>query len=167
MSNKNFKNIIFVGLVAITLIVIGVVVSFIAKIDLPNTRTNYAVTDIGFLKPGQNRTKRNIFLKIAHKKPVVHKHKIIARKVSPVNPQVVKETKSSASDNSNYRYVGYLMKYNQDEAFIIKSDDLYVVKKGDLLDRDYKVLNITKEQVKLRFLPKNKLIILNMNESVE
>lgn len=143
------------------LIVIG------ASREVSEGESEIVLGGLGFLKNTPSSMSRNIFLTVS-KKPTV-------TQVPPKNNRTkVVETKRKAivkikkTDGVlGFKYVGYLMKYGKDEAFIIGGDEMYVVKRGDILPSNIEVLSISREQVKLKNRSKNELVILNMNEKSE
>ena len=136
---------------------IGVFVYMLTIRDVGAYKASGTIGDLDFVNQVAEKTQRDIFNKVLPSKPIIEN--IAAEKKQ--------EQPSNIIPSIGYTYVGYLERQGKGEAFVMKGDDMYVVMVGDSLTSRYRVISITKEQMKLRYEPQGQIIVLLMSGRAE
>lgn len=146
---------------------IGVFVYMLTIRDVGAYKASGTIGDLDFVNQVAEKTQRDIFNVL--EKTEQKKNKVLPSK--PIIENIAAEKKQEQPSNIipsiGYTYVGYLERQGKGEAFVMKGDDMYVVMVGDSLTSRYRVISITKEQMKLRYEPQGQIIVLLMSGRAE
>jgi hypothetical protein len=108
--------------------------------------------------------KRNIFGSIiqGQKTPV---SKRTAPAVRPVQPVQIPQPSLAQRDMAQFTFLGFLKKDNKKTIFLTSNNEIFLVKKGDIIAGKYQVADITDEMITIRSSTNGGEIIIPLVEN--